>query len=53
MSDDDEVCGLCGSSRLVWRKCKQVCLDCGGINRSCADLAWDAFAWYGPFGARW
>jgi hypothetical protein len=30
---------MCGSTRLVWRKCKQICLDCGGINRSCADLA--------------
>jgi hypothetical protein len=34
-----ETCDVCGSERLVWRKCKQLCLDCGGINRSCADLA--------------
>jgi hypothetical protein len=41
MSDDDdrERCDTCGSTRLVWRKCKQICLDCGAINRSCADLA--------------
>jgi hypothetical protein len=36
-----DTCDHCGSTRLVWRKCKQVCLDCGNINRSCADLAVD------------
>jgi hypothetical protein len=38
-NDPHETCEVCGSERLVWRKCKQVCLDCGTINRSCADLA--------------
>jgi hypothetical protein len=33
-----EHCEYCGSERLEWRKCKQVCAECGNINRSCADL---------------
>jgi hypothetical protein len=33
-----ETCDVCGSTALVWRKCKQVCVACGNINRSCADL---------------
>ena len=33
-----ETCEFCGTAALVWRKCKQVCLACGNINRSCADL---------------
>ena len=33
-----ETCEFCGSTKLVWRKCKQVCEECGNINRSCADL---------------
>ena len=33
-----ERCDHCGSTNLTWRKCKQLCLDCGQINRSCADL---------------
>lgn len=37
-NESKETCEVCGSERLVWRKCKQVCLDCGTINRSCADL---------------
>jgi hypothetical protein len=37
-----ELCEYCGSARLEWRKCKQVCAACGNINRSCADLAADA-----------
>ncbi len=36
-----EVCDHCGSARLEWRKCKQLCADCGNINRSCADLTAD------------
>jgi hypothetical protein len=36
---DQETCDHCGSTNLVWRKCKQICLDCGNVNRSCADLA--------------
>jgi hypothetical protein len=35
---DQETCDHCGSTNLVWRKCKQICLDCGNVNRSCADL---------------
>lgn len=38
-SDARDTCDFCGSEKLVWRKCKQVCLDCGSIVRSCADLA--------------
>jgi len=34
-----ESCDHCGSTRVEWRKCKLVCLDCGQISRSCADLA--------------
>ena len=33
-----ETCEFCGSNALAWRKCKQVCLACGNIVRSCADL---------------
>ena len=33
-----ESCEFCGATALAWRKCKQVCLRCGNINRSCADL---------------
>jgi hypothetical protein len=36
---EEDTCDRCGSARLEWRKCKQVCLDCGTIVRSCADLA--------------
>ncbi|AHG89869.1 hypothetical protein J421_2332 [Gemmatirosa kalamazoonensis] len=38
MDEPRDTCDHCGSARLVWRKCKQICLDCGRINRSCADL---------------
>ncbi len=33
-----EVCDICGSERVFWRKCKQLCLNCGSILKSCADL---------------
>lgn len=33
-----EACDYCGAERLVWRKCKLVCLQCRQINKSCADL---------------
>lgn len=33
-----EVCEYCGMDALEWRKCKQICAECGQINRSCADL---------------
>ena len=31
-------CDYCGSSKIVWRKCKLICEDCKQINKSCADL---------------
>lgn len=34
---DVEVCDVCGNPAVVWRKCKQLCLQCGTILRSCAD----------------
>lgn len=33
-----ECCEYCAEPTLSWRKCKQICLTCGQINRSCADL---------------
>ncbi|MBL0938662.1 MAG: hypothetical protein IBJ03_07195 [Gemmatimonadaceae bacterium] len=33
-----ETCEYCASPQLTWRKCKQICVNCGQINRSCADL---------------
>jgi hypothetical protein len=33
-----ECCEYCDAPTLSWRKCKQICLSCGQINRSCADL---------------
>ncbi len=33
-----EACEYCNAVALVWRKCKQICMQCGQINRSCADL---------------
>lgn len=33
-----ECCEYCDAPQLTWRKCKQICLACGQINRSCADL---------------
>lgn len=34
----DEQCDVCGSDRVTWRKCKLICLNCGTILKSCADL---------------
>ena len=33
-----ECCEYCEAPTLSWRKCKQICLSCGQINRSCAAL---------------
>lgn len=33
-----ESCEICGSDRVSWRKCKQLCLNCGTILKSCSDL---------------
>lgn len=33
-----EPCDVCGSDRVSWRKCKLICLNCGTILKSCADL---------------
>ena len=33
-----EHCDVCGSDRVIWRKCKLICLNCGTILKSCADL---------------
>ena len=33
-----EACDLCGATALVERKCKVVCLNCGTILKTCADL---------------
>jgi len=33
-----EVCDLCGSDRIVWRRCKLICENCRTILKSCADL---------------
>jgi hypothetical protein len=33
-----ELCDYCGAEALTWRKCKLVCLKCGNIVKSCADL---------------
>ena len=34
-----EPCDLCGAMALVERKCKVICMNCGSILRTCADLA--------------
>ena len=34
----EEPCDVCGSPLVQWRKCKLVCLNCGTILKSCADL---------------
>jgi hypothetical protein len=31
-------CDYCGSTSIVWRKCKLICEECKQINKSCADL---------------
>jgi len=41
---EQEVCDYCGSAALEWRKCKQLCTNCGAIVRSCADLEGTATA---------
>jgi hypothetical protein len=33
-----DSCDYCGSSKIVWRKCKLICEECRQINKSCADL---------------
>jgi hypothetical protein len=35
---DDGICDVCGSDRVSWRSCKLLCLNCGTILKSCADL---------------
>ena len=35
---EKDPCEFCGAAKLVWRKCKLVCSQCGNINKSCADL---------------
>ncbi len=35
---EPELCDICGSDQLSWRKCKLMCLNCGTILKSCADL---------------
>ena len=34
----EETCDVCGSTNIKEFKCKLVCLNCGTILRSCADL---------------
>ncbi len=34
----NEICDICGSDQVSWRKCKLICLNCGTILKSCADL---------------
>jgi hypothetical protein len=38
IATDADVCDYCASPRIVWRKCKLICEQCGQINKSCADL---------------
>jgi hypothetical protein len=33
-----ETCDRCGVAAVVGRKCKVICLNCGTILKSCADL---------------
>lgn len=33
-----EVCDWCGATTVTWRKCKLICVSCGQIVKSCADL---------------
>jgi len=33
-----DTCDYCGSDRVIWRSCKLICLNCGQIVKSCADL---------------
>lgn len=36
--EPDDICEVCGSTEVVWRQCKLLCLNCGAIVKSCADL---------------
>jgi hypothetical protein len=36
--NEPPACDICGSTRLVWRRCKLVCENCHTILKSCADL---------------
>jgi hypothetical protein len=36
-----EVCERCGVAALTERNCKVICLNCGTIVKSCADLHLD------------
>jgi len=36
--DADETCDVCGLRTLIERRCKVLCLNCGAIVKSCADL---------------
>src|SRR5207302_1011535 len=38
---DTETCDHCGSTNLVWRKCKQICLDCGHYCPRCGQESHD------------
>lgn len=33
-----DVCPVCGGTNPEWKKCKQICLTCNTILRTCADL---------------
>jgi hypothetical protein len=35
----EETCDVCGSTNIKEIKCKLICLNCGTILRSCADLS--------------
>jgi hypothetical protein len=36
--DEQQRCDYCGSTALVWRRCKLICENCRGIVLSCGDL---------------
>jgi hypothetical protein len=38
VSETPDVCDRCGMATVVERKCKVICLNCGTILKSCADL---------------
>jgi hypothetical protein len=35
---DEGPCERCGVHALAWRRCKLICVHCGTIVKSCADL---------------
>jgi len=37
-NDEPLRCDYCGSTALVWRRCKLICENCRGIVLSCGDL---------------